>query len=233
MRGARARGAAPSRADPRVHPDLRHGRIRRRCDRREMAAHAGAEFFPIPIRQCDLADHFCRRHLALRDAVRQRARRREVPAEPRGARRGLQGGADRRGIRRDSRRLSALPPRHAALQHAGPGPARSSQRCSPSWTRRTRSRGACCCRTAKALPLESVQRAARVRPVVDRDVFGAAGARCARSAQPASPRTSDSARATSRRCSSDARRSAPADGARRRCISRCTLWARRCCPATS
>ena len=62
-----------------------------------------------------------RRDLARGDAVLQRARRREVRAEPRGARRRLQGRADRRRLRRDLRRLSALPARHAALRQRRPG----------------------------------------------------------------------------------------------------------------
>ena len=63
---------------------------------------------------------------------------------------GLQGRADRRRVRRDPRRLSPLPPRHAALRPQRPGSRRG--RAAPagaSWRRPTRSRAACCCPTAR------------------------------------------------------------------------------------
>ena len=50
------------------------------AEAREMAAQAGAEFHPIPIRQDDLADHFADAMHAVRDVLHQRARRREIPA---------------------------------------------------------------------------------------------------------------------------------------------------------
>ncbi len=56
--GPRTGREASSRPHPRLHPDLRPRRIRRGKRSREMAAKAGAEFIPIPIRQDDLADHF-------------------------------------------------------------------------------------------------------------------------------------------------------------------------------
>ena len=92
---------------------------------------------------------FRRRDRAGGDALLQRARRRQVPAEPRGARRRLQGRADRRRVRRDPRRLRALPPRHAALQPRGPGPGGGRGAARGAAKRATRSRAACCCRTAR------------------------------------------------------------------------------------
>ena len=77
---------------------------------------SGAEFYPSTSALRPLADHFGRRALPCRAAVRERARGREVHAQPRGARSGHQGRADRRGQRRDLRRLSALPPRLPALR---------------------------------------------------------------------------------------------------------------------
>ena len=63
-----------------------------------------------------------RRHLARGDVLPQRPRRREVRAEPSRTGRGLQGGAHRRRLRRDSRRLPPFPPGHAALRQRRPGP---------------------------------------------------------------------------------------------------------------
>ena len=86
---------------------------------REMAELANAEFHPIPITQSDLADHFADAVVARRDAGDQRARRGQVPAQPRRAGCRLQGGAHGRRVRRDPRRLPPFPPR-LLLHDQGP-----------------------------------------------------------------------------------------------------------------
>ena len=82
---------------------------------KEMAALAGAEFNPIPIGQRQLADNF-EDAIAQSETLRECARRSQVSAEPGRTGCGLQGGDHRRGVGRDSRRVSAFSPRHAALQ---------------------------------------------------------------------------------------------------------------------
>ena len=62
-----------------------------------------------------------RRRLARGDALRERPRRREVPALPRGAGCRDQGRVHRRRIGRDAGGLRAVPPRRPALQQRPPG----------------------------------------------------------------------------------------------------------------
>ena len=62
-----------------------------------------------------------RRRLACGDALHQRPRRREIPAEPGGSGRRHQGRLHRRGVGRDAGRLRALPPGRPALQQRAAG----------------------------------------------------------------------------------------------------------------
>jgi hypothetical protein len=96
MRHAGFRRAEFQLADPGVHAHVRSGRLRRRrhrprdggASRREFPAHSGqAVRHRGPLRGRDLA---------FRDAVQQRPRCLEVPSQPRGARRWLQGRLYRR-----------------------------------------------------------------------------------------------------------------------------------------
>ena len=82
---------------------------------------SGAEFYPIPIRSEQLADHLEDALYHAGASVRERALGGEVPAEQGRARLGRQGGDDGRGRRRSVCRLSVLPPRSRAAQHGGPG----------------------------------------------------------------------------------------------------------------
>ena len=126
---------------------------------REMAAHAGAEFHPIPIRQSDLADHFAdatwqaetlcfnahgvAKYLLSR-AVRDAGYKVVLTGE----------GSDEI--------LAGYPPFRRDMllyRHAGPGCRRRSGSSWRRWRRATRSRAACCCPTGEALPLASVRRA--------------------------------------------------------------------------
>ena len=149
----RARPGGPPRldADPGVHAGLRSGGVRRgRRSPARWPRWRTRSSVPIPTRQADLADTSPIADLALRDALPQRARGGEVRPEPRRARCGLQGGAHRRRLGRDPRRLPALPSRHAAVRQRRPGSGRRPARCWISWSRATRCRADCCCRTASA-----------------------------------------------------------------------------------
>ena len=95
----------------------------------EMAARAGAEFHPIPIRQDDLADHFADAIVQSRDVRINAHGVAKYLLEPRRPRRRLQGRDHGRRIGRDPRRLRALPPRHAALQPRRAGSRPTSRSC--------------------------------------------------------------------------------------------------------
>ena len=125
---------------------------------REMAAHAGAEFHPIPIRQSDLADHFAdaiwhaetlcfnahgvAKYLLSR-AVRDAGYKVVLTGE----------GSDEI--------LAGYPHfrRDMLLYNAQGQDAGRSGSSWSSWRRATRSRAACCCPTGEAPPLASVRRA--------------------------------------------------------------------------
>ena len=158
VRRARLRVAAVAAAAARVHAVVRSRGLRRE---RDLAARTGAALGRrvLPRRHPLRAPgrSFRRRDLSRRAAVRERARRREVPAEPRGARLGHQGRADRRRQRRDLRGLSALPPRPRAVRRQRPRRPTRRRGCSPS------SKPPIACRPGTLLPqgtttLDSVQR---------------------------------------------------------------------------
>ena len=149
VRRAGPGGDAPKRSDPGLHADLRPARLRRGSHRpRDGGARRGRvppDPDPAirprrPLRRCDLAG---------RDALRQRAWRREVPAEPGRARRRLQGRADRRGLRRDPGRIPAISVATWCCTTRRDRIRRPSGCCWSSWRRATRSRAACCCPTAR------------------------------------------------------------------------------------
>ena len=81
----------------------------------------GRELQRLPHARGAARGPFRRRHLAIRDDHLQLEFRGEVPAQPAGARRRLQGGADRRGLGRDPGGVSVLPPGHADVQRPGGG----------------------------------------------------------------------------------------------------------------
>ena len=98
----------------------------------EQAQLSGAEFCRIDVRLRAPRRSLRRRDLSRRAAVRERARDREVPVEPGGARLGHQGRADRRRQRRDLRRLPALPARPGAARRQRRTTPPSRRGCSPS-----------------------------------------------------------------------------------------------------
>ena len=220
------------RADPRLHADLRPRRVRRRAQARGDGGAGGRRVHPIPIRQDDLADHFADADAAVGDALLQRARRRQVSAEPRGARCRLQGRHDRRRIGRDPRRLRAFSPRHAAVQPRGPGSGRRSQALLEELERANRSPAACCCRMATAGPLDGVggcsascrhgSRRSRRGPQKMRAVAGRGLSRAGSAQRESLPRML-----------SDIDVRGQLAGPRAACTSRSISGRRPCCPATS
>ena len=121
LRGARPRGAASQRAGACLHPHLRREAVRRGTLRegdgaaRRRRLHSGADHPVRPRRE------FSRFRGAGRAPLPQCAQRGQVHAEPRRPPERVQGRAHRRGIRRDPRGLSPLPPRHDPLSHRRPG----------------------------------------------------------------------------------------------------------------
>ena len=76
-------------------------------------------------------------------------------------------------------RLSALPPRHAAVQQRGAGSGDGPAPAGRAGTAPTRSRAACCCPTARRLPLDQRAARARLRALVDGGVLGRGRSSCA------------------------------------------------------
>ena len=107
LRRAGPGGDAPERSDPGLHADLRPGRLRRGGHRPRDGGARRRRVPPDPDPAVRPGRPLRRRDLPGRDALLQRPRRGEVPAEPGRARRRVQGRADRRRRRRDPRRLSA------------------------------------------------------------------------------------------------------------------------------
>ncbi len=135
--GDRPRGETPLPPDPGVHADIRFAGLRRERHRTGDGGPVGRRVLPgadspgrsrRPLRGCDLARG---------DSLLQRARRRQVRSLARGARRRIQGRSDGGGFRRDLRRLSPFPTRHAALRQrrpgsrGRPGSARAARACQP------------------------------------------------------------------------------------------------------
>ena len=77
---------------------------------KEMAEHAARQFPPAADQANATGRQFFRRHLAQRNADGQSPRRRQVPAQPDGARSWLQGRADGRRVGRNPGRIRAFPP---------------------------------------------------------------------------------------------------------------------------
>ena len=128
VRRARPRRSPRGRADPCLHARVRPGCLRRGGDRAGDGRPGQRRVLPHSHTAGRSGRRLRRRDLALGDVLPQRPRRREVRAEPSRAGRGLQGGAHRRRLRRDSRRLPPFPPGHAALRQRRPGPGGRSAR---------------------------------------------------------------------------------------------------------
>ena len=223
---------APARADPRLHAHLRPAAYDEGAIAREMAAHAGAEFCPDPDPAGGSRRPLRRRDLARGDALRQRARRREVRPQPGGARRRVQGRAHRRGLGRDPGGLSPLPARHAALRQRRAGSGGDPIAAGRSWSRAIRSRAACCCPTATPRRSRDVRRVLGFVPSW-LETAGAAGCtRCRRSG-------ADDFRGRVRRCTSRIAACWAASTCAASCRpragepGRCTCGPRPCCPTTS
>ena len=142
VRGARLRVAALRPAAARLHALVRSRRLRRRRARPRAGGALRRRVLPHRRSLGAPGRSLRRRDLSRRAAVRERARRREVPAEPRRARCRHQGRADRRGQRRDLRRLSALPARSGAATATTATTPAEKRGCSPSSRRPTACRPA-------------------------------------------------------------------------------------------
>ena len=196
---------------------------------REMAARAGAEFIPIPIRQDDLADHFADAILQsetlcfnahgvakylLSRAVRDAGYKVVLTGE---------GSDEILGGYPHFRRDMLLYNREGQDPGAVARPARGAG------TRATPSRAACCCPDGDTRPLDERRAASGLRALLDRDLLRPRPRRCALFAADFLERLRATARATAR--SSTSSTCAASLPAASRCTSRCTCGRRPCCPS--